>query len=78
MGRVYGNHELAWKDDALFLRGSRTPILCVVPDPKYPAMWRVEYPDGRLSDMVNRTRAKDAARSIALQALNRPAREAAE
>ena len=35
-------------------------------DEKYPeTMWRVRMPDGSLSDMVNKTRARDAARSIA-------------
>jgi hypothetical protein len=34
----------------------------IVPDAKYPRiMWRVEYPDGTLSEMVNRARAKDVA-----------------
>jgi hypothetical protein len=37
-------------------------------------MWRVRLPDGSLSDMVNRTRAKDAAISITLQEINRPLR----
>jgi hypothetical protein len=32
----------------------------VVPDPANPGMWRVRWPDGRLSDMTNLTRAKDA------------------
>ena len=32
----------------------------------YPGMWRIRTPDGQLSDMVNRTRAKDAAITIAL------------
>jgi hypothetical protein len=32
----------------------------VVPDPARPGMWRVRWPDGRLSDMTNLTRAKDA------------------
>ena len=35
----------------------RLPAL--VPDPIYPGMWRVQWPDG-LSDMVNLSRAKDA------------------
>jgi hypothetical protein len=30
------------------------------PDAIYPGMWRVRWPDGRLSDMVNLSRAKDA------------------
>jgi hypothetical protein len=32
----------------------------VVPDQKWPGMYRVRQPDGSLSDMVNLTRAKDA------------------
>jgi hypothetical protein len=32
----------------------------LVPDPARPGMWRVRWPDGRLSDMTNLTRAKDA------------------
>jgi hypothetical protein len=32
----------------------------VVPDAAHPGMWRVRWPDGRLSDMTNLTRAKDA------------------
>jgi hypothetical protein len=32
----------------------------VVPDATHPGMWRVRWPDGRLSDMTNLTRAKDA------------------
>jgi hypothetical protein len=35
-------------------------------------MWRVRDHDGRLSDIVNLTRAKDAAGIIALGILNRP------
>ena len=31
-----------------------------VPDAAHPGMWRVRWPDGRLSDMTNLTRAKDA------------------
>jgi hypothetical protein len=32
----------------------------IVPDEKWPGMYRVRRPDGSLSDMVNLTRAKDA------------------
>jgi hypothetical protein len=38
----------------------------VVPDATYPGMWRIRTPDGALSDMVNRARARDAAKSILL------------
>jgi hypothetical protein len=37
----------------------------IVPDAKWPGMWRVQYPNGRLSDMVNLCRAKDAAACFA-------------
>jgi len=36
----------------------------IVPDAVYPGMYRVRRPDGSLSDMVNLTRAKDAARCM--------------
>ena len=32
----------------------------VVPDANWRGMWRVRWPDGSLSDMVNLTRARDA------------------
>jgi hypothetical protein len=69
MPRVYSSVELEWKGDHLCL--GRRKMLRIVPDEEYPGMWRVEFSDGKLSDMVNRTRAKDAAISIALQLLNR-------
>jgi hypothetical protein len=33
----------------------------VVSDEKWPLMWRIHWADGEVSDMVNLTRAKDAA-----------------
>jgi hypothetical protein len=42
----------------------------IVPDDTYPSMWRIKTPDGNLSAMVNRTRVRDAARSILLNILN--------
>jgi len=49
-----------WRGDNLFC--ARRKVIGIVPDEKYPGvMWRVRYPDGTLSDMVNRSRAKDAA-----------------
>jgi hypothetical protein len=39
----------------------------VVPDAEYPNMYRVKRPDGSLTDIVNLTRARDAARSFAFQ-----------
>jgi hypothetical protein len=42
----------------------------IVRDQKYPNMWRIEFPDGKLSDMVNRTRAKDAAMAHGLRMID--------
>ena len=36
----------------------------LVRDPDWPHMWRLRLPNGQLTDMVNLTRAKDAARSL--------------
>jgi hypothetical protein len=35
-----------------------------VPDPDHSGMWRVHWPDGRRSDIVNLSRAKDALASF--------------
>jgi hypothetical protein len=40
------------------------------PDATYPGMWLIRHPDGRLSEMVNLSRAKDAATSLAVGTLN--------
>src|SRR5262249_42977166 len=40
--------------------GNRFTGLVVCPDPKWPSMWRIHY-GGRISEMVNLPRAKDAA-----------------
>ena len=40
--------------------------MSIEPDSTYPNMWRVRRPNGTLSDMVNRTRAKDAAELMVL------------
>ena len=45
--------------------GRRRTDVFVCPDQKYPSIWRVLHPDGRLSDRLNLTRAKDAAIALA-------------
>jgi len=74
MTHVFGNTDLQWDAHTVRARGRKFPKLQIVPDATYPGMWRVQYPDGRLSDMVNKTRAKDAAKSILLAILNRDTR----
>jgi hypothetical protein len=60
-------NDLGW---ALHFRRAKSPILCVVADATYAGMWRIRLPDGRLTDMSNLARAKDAALSAALETLN--------
>jgi hypothetical protein len=65
---------LGW--DGLELRLKTGRLLATIePDSKYVGMFRVRMKDGQLSDMVNLSRAKDAARSLAMAALNLDARQ---
>ena len=67
---MLGYADLFWKDNNLYRLGSKQVLLSIVPDDKYPNMYRVVRPDGSLSSMANRTRAKDAGMAMALQGLN--------
>src|SRR5215831_7000547 len=74
VGRAIHSRELVWRKSAHGLTlhlGRGRGLLDVVPDGTYPGMWRIQTPDGRRSDMVNLTRAKDAAVSVALAIHNR-------
>jgi len=51
------------------LKSGRHVVATIEPDSKWPGMWRVRC-GGSLSDMVNLSRAKDAAISITLSDLN--------
>lgn len=68
--------ELVWRkrsgDLTLHVTNRNAAVLRVVPDKTYTGMWRVEFPDGAVSDMANVTRAKDAAIGHALATVNRP------
>jgi hypothetical protein len=68
-GDVIGFDELRWRGLALYL-GRRATGFVVVLDPVHAHMWRVRYPDGQLSDLLNLSRAKDAAVGLALAVLN--------
>jgi hypothetical protein len=73
---MYGNRELTVRPKppgyVITLAGQRQPLVLVVPDAKYPGMWRVQEPDCPVSDMVNLSRAIDAARHRAMFILNKP------
>jgi hypothetical protein len=76
MSPVFGRRDLIWHREqdatlALCRTGSRAILARIVADTTYPTMWRVKMPSGKLSDMTNLVRAKDAAMSVALAILNR-------
>jgi hypothetical protein len=68
---MIGRNKLAWKGDDLYREGSSKALASIERDSTYPDMWRVRKANGTLSDMTNRTRAKDAAESMVLSILNR-------
>lgn len=72
MPRVYANEDLEWRGNRLTARdgGRRAPSVEIVADTDWPRMYRIKLPDGSLTDMLNRARARDAARSILLAILN--------
>jgi len=66
----FGTNELIWDGLQLRLRAVDGPVMATVePDAKWPGTWRVRF-GGRLSDMANLSRAKDAAISLVLSELN--------
>ena len=74
--RVWANEALSWRGNRLFVKVESAPLAEIVPDAQWKGMWRVRLRDGSLSDIVSLTRARDAARSLALIALNRPKKAA--
>jgi hypothetical protein len=70
-GRSCDINDLMWDRMTLRQRRGGRVMATIVPDEAWPAMWRVRMPDGHLIDMVNLTRAKDAA-VAASRAVNRP------
>ena len=71
-------YDLHWDGNRLTRVGKRrAPAITLVPDPHYPDLWRVQLPDGPTTDLLNKTRARDAAKLILPEILNSP-RTAAE
>lgn len=67
---IYSHLDMQWKGTELRLNSGRL-LAEVIPDMEWGKMWRVfTVHDRRLSDMVNLTRAKDAAVLLAMQHLN--------
>ena len=69
-GHIFGRDELDWHGNVL--QPGRGKLAQIEPDAVWPSMWRVRTPDGRLTDMVNISR---AARALALAALNQRGEE---
>jgi hypothetical protein len=67
---VYSRVDFKWDGLALRLKSGRL-LVTVEPDSKWPKMYRVRTQDGRLTDMINITWAKDAAIAIACADLNK-------
>ena len=70
MSRGYNFLAFSWKNNRLLVDGKWSGAE-IVPDREWTGMWRVEYPKGVMSDMVNRTRAKDGAFRMVSMALER-------
>ena len=73
-GHCFGRNDLVW--DGLKLKLGARVTATIEPDANWPGMWRVRF-GGMLSDMANLSRAKDAAISIVLRALNANSKYAA-
>jgi hypothetical protein len=66
----YRAGNLVWHGLKLHLRMSDRVLAVLNADPEYPNLYRVHYGVDQISDVINQTRAKDAAVSFALAALN--------
>jgi hypothetical protein len=62
--------DLKWDGLKLRLKSGRL-LATVEPDAKWPKMYRVRLPDGHVTDMVNLSRAKDAAMELTINRLNK-------
>ena len=76
MTKKYDTNDFYFDGLTLRLKTGRV-LAVVVPDDKWPDMYRVRIPGRDISDMANLSRAKDAAISLALAGLREPDAEAA-
>jgi hypothetical protein len=66
-------YDLRWDGNHLTRVGQRrAPAITLVPDLHYTDLWRIQLPDGTTSDLLNKTRARDAAKLILPEILNSP------
>jgi hypothetical protein len=69
-GREYRTRALKWHGRKLRLKAGCL-LATVEPDRRWVGMFRIRLQNGQLTDIVNITRAKDAAIALALADLNR-------
>jgi len=69
-GHVYSHDDLKWDSLKLRLKSGRL-LAAIEPDGNWPGMSRVRGPNGLLTDILNITRVKDAAISLACADLNK-------
>jgi hypothetical protein len=74
--RIYGCQDIDWDGHRLRLSTGRL-LATVETDAQWAGMWRVRFPDGHTTDIVNLTRAKDAATALAVAGLNAHSKVAA-
>ena len=82
MGKQMASNEsplvrsLTWRKSAKGWRlfAGKRRFGSVIPDSKYPGMWRVPLSDGRLSDMANMSWARNAVLATAVREIEYEAR----
>ena len=62
--------DITWKKDVMYSGGRKTEWT-LKKDTEYPKLWRIWFPDGNVSDIYNKTRAKDNAAKLYLASTNR-------
>ena len=65
--------SIRWDGNQLRLSSGRRVLATLEPDQQWPGLWRVRLPNGSVSDMVNKARARDAARTLALMDVRKAA-----
>lgn len=65
--RIYNHTDLTWHGPELRLGNT---VLCMIQRDDHD-LWRVYMPNGFRTDVMNRSRARDTARTLALSELKR-------
>ena len=71
--RVFNASDIAWHGLQLRLRASNRVLATVKPDAKYPKLFRVHVGPDHVTDLLNRSRAREATMVLALRMLTHEA-----